>query len=513
MTDGERLERLKRARRAALDLTGANISFKEIAQSLVRDGHDPDVVDEAIHSLMRDKATAKLDGARGGAIYALTLGAAGIVFALIETILWETMPIGGLLLLLFGGVLGVRAGYDHWHAASFLRTLPRQVGAGNSERQDVTDLRDDKERLSDEVTRARTIARIERHARISGFVVWGICAIALFQAWGETAGDWLLPIVGFAGVPALLAAYALRWIMFRAERIDKVPFFGHRVQALQAAVAYDVPRHKGIKAPSDLSVIRAPLQQSNGVNSGGASPLPEFDAGRYSTGILICTERGLAFLPNADSQNVLTLRDAASAAFEIAKERIPLFNVLWKPVFDIEADIAKSIPAWIEEVLRHRHVFVIPWFDLVAAAYQPDKARVLLTREWEDGRRAQFALAMTDPKVPMLLLAKRLIAEIEYFYFEHVTVPRVATLIPELTEKFKAIYGERYVEHGAEIVAEVHRQATADGMDKMKALEIAAKELAALAPFYRRIPEIAKGNPEFFTLVDAQDSAQQGFGF
>jgi hypothetical protein len=236
--------------------------------------------------------------------------------------------------------------------------------------------------------------------------------------------------------------------------------------------------------------------------------LGDVNAGDNSLGVLMLTGGGIVFLPDADASRVTGWKQAATVAWEFAKDKLPLVDVLLKSGLDPKLDTPKSTPIWMVESHNHPNHFAIPWIQIVEATYSPETVQTTITRERDDGQRERVVIGCADDSLPAFVFNQRMSAEALRVVYKRLLLPKQMELIPELTEKFAAIYGDRVAEHGSEIVDEAGRQASAWAKSQgLTVFGFAAGEMLDLAEHYRRIPGIEERNEEFFAAVDAKRAA------
>jgi hypothetical protein len=117
MPDGDRLSQLQAARRAALDMAGANITYADLANALERQGFAPDIIVEVLSRIIADEVAALRKAARAGYYYAASMfGIAAVVG--VATVVgggsgWAVAGFGAA-----GGALGARGLFDRWKASA-----------------------------------------------------------------------------------------------------------------------------------------------------------------------------------------------------------------------------------------------------------------------------------------------------------------------------------------------------------------------------------------------------------
>lgn len=337
---------------------------------------------------------------------------------------------------------------------------------------------------------ATFILRFDNPLMLAGFAVAAWCAIGYF------------------------AVRLSRQIMYRAEG-KQVPLLEwtedeRNQKPAGVASSYAVRRLQGIVAPDAGAIADAPLLENMPVISCVGGPAQLVDAGKREAGVCIFTATGIAFLPDANPNE---LGPAATVAAQVLKDKLPLVDVFLKA--GVETTVAAETPVagWLAKARTHPNYFAIPWPQVVEAAYQPPLGgRTTIVREQDDGSRQSFVLLYDDDRLPAGLFNQRLQFEMHAIFDTHLLVPKIREIAPSVTARFRDIYGDRLEEHLPEIRSEALHAAfealAASGAVEMidgKYMNVpgaAARYMLDVAEQYRRVLPIVEGNDWFFTAAD-----------
>lgn len=147
-------------------------------------------------------------------------------------------------------------------------------------------------------------------------------------------------------------------------------------------------------------------------------------------GVLLFTERGLAFLPESRDWLEEKLGELPAAlATHVAGE-------LFKPVQVAEAwkdrnevmDQPKTLGEWVERALAQKNAFAISWGDLTSVMV--GQTHTVLTRRTADGAEEDFIILDASPSWPGLMMQKRIVADLMDVVFMKILQPKCDELLP-----------------------------------------------------------------------------------
>lgn len=374
---------------------------------------------------------------------------------------------------------------------------------------------DKSEQIAEMASWLATVRRIEHQSRSIGLAVMVVTGIPI--ATFILRFDNPLMLAGFAVAAwcaiGYFAARLSRQIMYRAEG-KQVPLLEwtedeRNQKPAGVASSYAVRRLQGMVAPDADAIADAPLLEDMPVISCVGGPAQLVDAGKREAGVCVFTTAGIAFLPDANPNE---LGPAATVAAQLLKDRLPLVDIFLKA--GVETTVAAETPVagWLAKARTYPNYFAIPWPQVVEAAYQPLGGRTTIVREQDDGSRQSFVLLYDDDRLPAGLFNQRLHFETHAIFDTHFLVPKVREIAPSLTAKFRSIYGDRLEDHLPEIRSEA-MDAAFEALAGSGAVEMidgkymnvpgaAARYMLDVAEQYRRVLPIVEGNHWFFTAAD-----------
>lgn len=153
------------------------------------------------------------------------------------------------------------------------------------------------------------------------------------------------------------------------------------------------------------------------------------DAQNMPLGVLLLTERGLAFLPEARGKLEELIGDVpAGVVTQVAGTLFePIeFVESWKDRMEAMAP-PPTLADWMAKALAQKNAFAISWGDLTGVMV--GRTHTVLTRETSDGTREDFVI-LDASAWPGVLMQKRIVADLKDAMRVKVLKPKIDELLP-----------------------------------------------------------------------------------
>lgn len=146
-------------------------------------------------------------------------------------------------------------------------------------------------------------------------------------------------------------------------------------------------------------------------------------------GVLLLTERGLAFLPEARGKLEELIGDVpAGVVTEVA-------GTLFEPIEFVESwkdrmeamEAPRTLADWMAKALAQKNAFGISWGDLTGVMV--GVSHTVLTRQTADGAQEDF-LILDNSAWPGVLMQKRIVADLKDAMRTKVLQPKIDELLP-----------------------------------------------------------------------------------
>lgn len=287
-------------------------------------------------------------------------------------------------------------------------------------------------------------ARVSAARRSDKDALWiaGAAAGLTFLLLGEAAAEgWAILVIVAAGG---LAYRISKIVLYRVRGLGWLPLFG---DLLPETVSPQQPQPANADAPATVSapeprsalVPRLAFAQTWPASwivvseTAGVTTLrggrPDTDYRDLPLGVLLLTERGLAFLPEA--RGMLEERLGEIPAAVLTKVAGTLFEPIefvesWKDRMEAMAP-PPTLADWMAKALAQKHAFAISWGDLTGVMV--GRTHTVLTRETADGTREDFVI-LDASAWPGVLMQKRIVADLRDAMRVKVLKPKIDELLP-----------------------------------------------------------------------------------
>jgi hypothetical protein len=292
--------------------------------------------------------------------------------------------------------------------------------------------------------------------------------------------------------------------LYRARGLGWLPLFGNLLPSTVSPSTGATPSQSAsvVQQPRSALVPRLPFSVTwhaawiVTANIVGVTTLrgghPGTNHQDLPLGVLLLTERGLAFLPEARGKLEELVGDIPAAVLtQIASSMFePIeFVERWRNTLEV-IEQAPTLAEWMEQALAQKHSFAISWGDLTGVMVGP--SHTVLTRQTADGAQDDFIILDASPSWPGVLMQRRIIADLKDVVFVKVLQPKYDELAP-------AVRRELATDSAADINAETSRRA----MEWFTAAKPPLEELVleSMAPAlegYAMLPNVVANQPWLF---------------
>lgn len=289
--------------------------------------------------------------------------------------------------------------------------------------------------LLDAAERVAAARRSDKDALWFGGAAAGLTLVLLGAA---AAAAWAIIVIAAAfGLGYRISKIAL----YRARGLGWLPLFGDllpqtvsaKSPAPAATAASSAPQPRSALVPRLAFAQTWPAAWIVVSDMFGATTLrggrPDTDARDLPLGVLLLTERGLAFLPEARSKLEELIGDVpAGVLTEVAGTLVEPIGYVgkWKDTMEAIAP-PPTLADWMAKALAQRHAFAISWGDLTGVMV--GGTYTVLTRNTADGTREDFLILDTSAW-PGVLMQKRIVADLSDAMRTKVLLPKVEELLP-----------------------------------------------------------------------------------
>ena len=248
------------------------------------------------------------------------------------------------------------------------------------------DLKSDEEKIAEAARRSGLFKRARR-VRIYGSLAGGAFALYFIYGYlGDTqpwVWDYAVPMLTFVFLAAMIVGHGVESIFYRVEDLGtpltiRERYFSDTIkapkaQALAAPLTVAVPRLDLLRGADETRVMTSPLVEGPSVfvSAGGhAGGQPE----KLPVGVVMFTQAGVAFLPDAEPDSAHALQEVRGAAWELAKHLVRGLGMLDALGIGDRPPRDEPLPMWAAKSFAHPEHFVLPWPELVEVLVRPANA-------------------------------------------------------------------------------------------------------------------------------------------
>lgn len=285
--------------------------------------------------------------------------------------------------------------------------------------------------LRDAAERVAAARRSDKDALWIAGAAAGLTVIFLGEALGSA---WAVIVIALAfglgyriGKIALYRARGLGWLPLFGDLSPNTvsPKSGAEAPAAEQVRSALVPRLAFAQTWPAAWIVVSEMHGATTMRGGRLDTDPR----DLPLGVLLLTERGLAFLPEARGKLEELIGDIpAGVVTQVAGTLFEPIEVVesWKDRMEA-MEQPRTLADWMAKALAQKHAFAISWGDLTGVTV--GVSNTVLTRQTADGARGDF-LILDNSAWPAVLMQKRIVADLRDAMRTKLVQPKIDELLP-----------------------------------------------------------------------------------